>query len=332
MLSRHRDIHLDKNAFGFRLTSCFNNYKKVLPYNLEHKPGKILSWLVRSDYRGRLLEILGDELENGHADVRSLVKAGIANVLARNKKAMLGDKAPNLHFFLGDVLQIAPETKFIHVIRDGRSTAFSANQRAYRNLKLAAQEWVDGTIMGLSNQMLLGAEKYILIKYESLLRDPERVGRKICSFLDLEYDPAILDIKGGLEVSEVESYVKTSFDTSKISAYREALTEKQLRSIEQLQGPLLRHLDYRLTFPNSTVKYQPLNYFKRIWLNQRDNFGQLFRSRQMAMIERKYVPQHVPLRSRLKRFALNVGRDFLPDQIFKSLFRKVWTKELYYSD
>jgi hypothetical protein len=48
------------------------------------------------------------------------------------------------------------------------------------------------------------------------------------------------------------------------------------------------------------------------------------------MVNRANVQINVPPIARLKRFALHFGRDFLPDRIFKSIFRKVWTKELHY--
>ncbi|NND34351.1 MAG: sulfotransferase, partial [Saprospiraceae bacterium] len=149
MLSRHKDVYISKDSMAFRLTSCFNNYQVVLPYNLNYSRADLLSWLIKSDYKGRLLQIFDVEMV-GDKDVRSLIESAITDLLKTKGRKVFGDKAPNLHYFLGDLLKIVPDAKLLHIVRDGRATALSQHKRGFKNLLLAGQEWVDGTIAGLS--------------------------------------------------------------------------------------------------------------------------------------------------------------------------------------
>ncbi len=324
MLSKHPEIDIDGDSIAFRMVSCFGYYKDVLPYNLDHSRAAIQSWLIEQDYKGRLAELIDPKNLEAFPDARAALEHGIARRIQQRGKTVFGDKSPNIEHFMADLLTLLPEAKFIHLVRDGRAVCASRSRRAGKNLYLAAQEWVDGNIIGLSNQAMIGKDRYQMIRYEDLLQKPEATMREICQFLDLPYDPST--IKEDQTANE-GSYVKSSLDLSKIDNYRQQLSNREIAKIEKIQGQLLHRFGYSLVHPGKPAK--PLSMARRIWYNQTDNVKQLFIGHRVGMQNRQNVAIRIPLRSRLKTFIFHLGKDFLPTPVFKRIFRKVWIKKVH---
>ena len=330
ILSKHPEVYLDGYSVAFRLISCFNNYSMVLPDNVEHSRDELLTWLIKNDYRGRLAELLDYENIDQYPDIRSLVAASIAQRLDQHEKTVWGDKSPNLQHFLPDILRLMPETKFIHIIRDGRATAFSFAQRAYKNIYLAAQEWVDGNVLAFTNQDLIGQANYQIIYYEDLLRNPEKTIKSVCSFLEIDFHPKMLELnEGQSSEEEAKNYVKSTFDQSKIDQYKKQLSPKEIKKIERIQGPLLKKMGYPLHHDHQAKDFRYLSTRRRIWLNQKDSFKKLFRAKKMGMHNRKNVEVNIPFHKRLYNFLFMLGYDLLSERIFKALFRRSYVKDKY---
>lgn len=330
ILSKHPEIYLDGYSVAFRLISCFNNYSMVLPDNAQYSRKELLTWLIENDYRGRLAGLLDYENIDQYPNIRALIEASIQQRLDQNQKAVWGDKAPNLQHYLSDILRLMPETKIIHIIRDGRATAFSFAQRAYKNIYLAAQEWVDGNVLAFSNQELIGRDNYQIIYYEDLLRNPEKTIQAVCSFLDIDFHPEMLKLNDGQSSEEeAQNYVKSTFDQSKIDQYKNQLSPKVIKKIEQIQGPMLKKMGYPLHHDHQVKDFQYLSTRRRIWLNQKDNIKKLFRSQKVGMQNRKNIEVKVPFKKRLYNFLFVLGYDLLSERIFKVFFRRSYVKDKY---
>jgi hypothetical protein len=225
---------------------------------------------------------------------------------------------------------LIPDAKFIHIVRDGRAVAASKLLRAKTNISLGAQQWLESNVLGLSNQALIGEENYRIVRYEDLIRNPEKELKGICSFLEIEFDLNML-----LEEREdkaEDSYVKSTLDESKINSYQKELTASQIKKIEKIQAPLLRRLGYDHEYPISSSKYRQMSVLKRLYYSQSDNVRQLLVAKRMGMKSGKNVQIKIPLKTRLKTFVFMLGYDLLPKKNFKRVFRKRWMKEQYLSD
>ena len=327
ILSRHPDIDIDGNSIAFRLVSCFGYYKDVLPYNLSSSRTDIQSWLIRHDYKGRLADMLDHTDLDQFPDARCAIRDGIEKRLRKNGKKVFGDKSPGIEHHMSDLLMLVPEARFIHIVRDGRAVALSKTTRTNKHLHLAAQEWVDGNIVGLSNQAMIGEDRYRIIRYEDLLLKPEATVRDLCHFLKIAYDPCMTEEDH--DQTNERSYVGAALDLSKIDSYKEQLTSTQLKRIENLQAPLLERFGYDLTYPRIGVDHKQLSIATRIWYSQLDNVKQLFIGKQMGMSNRENVEMTISFVTRLKTFIFQVGWDLLPARVFKRVFRKRWIKDVY---
>jgi hypothetical protein len=327
LLSKHPEIYIDGNTISFRLISCFNYYKDVLPYNFSLSRPEIMSYLIENDYKGRLADLLDYKNLNQYSDSKSIIEQGIKNRLAQAGKTCFGDKAPNIEHFLPDLVMLIPKAKFIHIVRDGRAVAHSKKTRTNKNLMLGAQEWIDSNVLGLSHLATLGEDQYKIIRYEDLLLKPESTLSDICQFLDLPYSAEM--IKEEAIQNNENSYVKSILDASKINLFKEKLSANQLKKIESIQGPMLTKFGYDLYHPISSKEYKQLPIIKRVWLSQFDNFKQLFISKRLGMVNRENIEISISISSRIKTFIFKAGYELLPEKVFKRLFRKRWIKNVY---
>lgn len=327
MLSKHPDIEMEPNSIGFRLVTCFNNYYDLLPHNAQYDKREVLSWLIEKDDKGRLGKLLDYKNADQYNTVRDLVDGSIAKKLAQKGKLVWGDKSPNLQHFLGELMALIPNAKFLHIIRDGRATAYSMHKRSYKNLKLCAQEWVDGNIFGWVNEDVLGPDQYKVLKYEDLLNNPSKELESVCSFLEIPYSEKMLDLSND-HLNEKQQYVKSKIDRSKIDKWKNQLQHNQIQQIEMIQGPLLKQMGYKL-FDQKNKKFKQLSLRRRMFYNQIDNVKQLFRSKQIGMRNQEKVVIRLSLKNRVYSFLTVLIRDFFTLKIFKSLFSRYFYTEKY---
>ena len=89
-----------------------------------------------------------------------------------------------------------PEARFIHVIRDGRDAGLSQNKRIAKRGKSGvppremARRWRKRIVKSRIDAEEV--EHYIEVRYEDMITDTEGVLRRVCDFVELEFDPAML--------------------------------------------------------------------------------------------------------------------------------------------
>jgi len=143
-------------------------------------------------------------------------------------KVIYGDKNNNYLNHVEDLSQIYPESKFIHLVRDGRDVACS-----YRNLQKlekgkyfpdlpssvidCAYEWVKNIETIQNSLSKLKKDQYLEIRFEDLVNNTERALAKVCTFLEQDYDDNMLKfyLKNRDEGLEPEDLMKWKQDTSK---------------------------------------------------------------------------------------------------------------------
>jgi len=94
--------------------------------------------------------------------------------------------------------QIFPSAQFVHMIRDGRDAALSAREkwpdrRRYMDHYYLLKNWVRNVDAGQKAGHDLGPDRYLEVRYERLVQDPQPVLEEICSFLARPFQPAMLD-------------------------------------------------------------------------------------------------------------------------------------------
>lgn len=118
------------------------------------------------------------------------------------KEHYFTDKLPSNFLNIGFIARALPHARILHMVRDPVETCFSnlrelfsdANPYSYDQLELAAYHREYRRLMAHWHAALPG--RIMDVDYAELTRDPETVMRRVSEFCGLEFQPAMLDIKG----------------------------------------------------------------------------------------------------------------------------------------
>lgn len=208
--------------------------------------------------------------------------------------------------FIRPLSKSFPNMKFIQILRDPRAVASSKNSReakypwsflARQWRKLAAYAW------NYQNDKSL-REKVLLVYYENLIRKPERSAKKICSFLNLEYDEKMVDpnsyVNGeGNSWKQNTSYGQgeTKFNEKSIDKWKNVLNNDETKLIELLcQFEMKLHgYEYNECYeeiPNEFIFGAPLIEQENLadWIKElikNDKISSVFDDRLSSVIEMK---------------------------------------------
>ncbi len=107
-----------------------------------------------------------------------------------------GEKTPSNLFFLPEIRSGFPEARLIHIVRDPRAIVDSMNRAPFFVADASINAWNlrhQWDILESAIARHFDREAVHFLKYEDLVREPERTVRGITQFLDLPFEPDMLD-------------------------------------------------------------------------------------------------------------------------------------------
>jgi hypothetical protein len=189
----------------------------------------------------------------------------------RHGKARWGDKTPGYQVRMRRIQRTLPETRFIHLIRDGRDVVLSQRSKAQTPTPVedAAKRWQQRVRL---TQRLAAKqpEIYTELRYEDLVADPERHLRAICDFVDLDFEPEMLrhhesaserlqeiakDLPAHGGAHELDAETRMSAHemamkpatSERTQVWRREMSEGDVETFERVAGETLAELGYELS-------------------------------------------------------------------------------------
>jgi hypothetical protein len=111
----------------------------------------------------------------------------------KQDKPRYGDKTPLYCRHMKGIESFLPEARFVHIIRDGRDVALSLRTMAFapgQDIPTLAVYWQ--RLIQDARETGRHCRAYMEVRYEALVRDPSAILHSICSFLELDFDSAML--------------------------------------------------------------------------------------------------------------------------------------------
>jgi hypothetical protein len=169
--------------------------------------------------------------------------------LQRSGKSVWAEKTPDNVLRFGYIRRHFPNALLVHVIRDGRDVVCSLRRQTWlkvpagerqtpRAVEVAIDYWSRRVRAGLRFR---NDPKYIELKYEDLIRDPEAALRPVFAAAGLEWTPAVLQVAIDRDPSKPE---QNAINTAALEQWRRQLSAEDKDLIEMKAGPLLRLLGY----------------------------------------------------------------------------------------
>jgi hypothetical protein len=179
------------------------------------------------------------------------------------KSGIWGDKNPGYVYRLDKIIQLFPNARIIHVVRDGRAV-FSSGLRANRiklDLGIPAKFPGDAFLSYLAWRKALSSAKgisslpnFFEIKYEDLLDRPAVMLRELCKFINVRFEDQMLKYYSKNKAQKlvpkhrIHWHMNTlrSLDSERVSAWHEELPKKQLLQYELIGRNKLKEYGYQV--------------------------------------------------------------------------------------
>ncbi|MES2515230.1 MAG: sulfotransferase [Bacteroidota bacterium] len=173
---------------------------------------------------------------------RSFVYAGVVKEVTHNF-----DKNPINTLFLDDIVNALPDAKFVYLVRDPRANYLSRKEKTKAR---PADIYLDPQRWALYNEAAIKVvekykDRFLILKYEDLVSDPESCLNKLAAFFNFKYDQNMLNFHS--DVKEInlknainkpvashpqakEKYEKLSrpVNTDRLQVWKSRLTQQEI--------------------------------------------------------------------------------------------------------
>ena len=116
-----------------------------------------------------------------------------------------------------ELLEIIPDAKIVHIVRDPRDVISSFSCQPWAPSSKVESAYIYQELMNswAKVKLRIPTESYLEIKLETLIEDPERTFKTICSFYGVSYNECLLNI--GLSDSSIGRWMTDLTDSEQIS-------------------------------------------------------------------------------------------------------------------
>jgi LPS sulfotransferase NodH len=204
------------------LAEMLDNHSRIAVYGeTQYYP---LFWRDRHRY--------GDLAEERHLRVRQVASPTLAGVLTtflrhnaqRQNKRLGGDKTPEHHAFLAQILSESPESPVVFLMRDPRDTVLSMHRAFGTAMDDACRMWNHAFA-----SLLTVESRAHRVRYEDLVRDPTGTLTEICAFLGEDFEPGMLqfyDARAGQNLPAHHRRLLDPVDQRSVGRFRQLGAER----------------------------------------------------------------------------------------------------------
>jgi hypothetical protein len=174
---------------------------------------------------------------------------------------LVTDQTPRNVLFASDILEIFPTARIIHMIRDPRAVLASQRNRWKKR-------WLGADTMPIRNVLrvlvnyhpytltklwiksarvaaqLRSNERYKVVEFEQVTRDPEREIRAISRFLGIEFRPSMLDVPQVGSSNKVHDDTKVGVSSDVVDTWKQTLPKGDVVICERMAAELMRDYSY----------------------------------------------------------------------------------------
>ncbi|MEU4623672.1 sulfotransferase [Actinoplanes sp. NPDC023801] len=171
-------------------------------------------------------------------------------------KPRWGDKRPLYLRHLPTILRLFPDAQIINIMRDGRDCVASLKETPWKpsEFDTLIDYWTKSADASLLAARRYPRDVYFQVRYEDLVADPEPGLRRMCEFLEEDYDPAMSTPNklASVAVPEYKTWHTLTHKaptTERIQSWRTRLSEEELRRCEETFGDRLALFGYEPSVP-----------------------------------------------------------------------------------
>ncbi|MFK7847126.1 MAG: sulfotransferase [Rhodothermales bacterium] len=209
-------------------------------------------------------EIKQQILASAHKDFCHPYKTMLEAWAGHHGKKRWGEKTPGNLFYADILLEMFPDARFIHMIRDPRAGVSSMMKTTFFPQDIAFNAMSRRKFMRRGRQILetsVPAAQRLLLRYEDIVTEPDTTVKAICNFIGERFEPAMLSFyKDSSRYMKAEA--STSFNkaaTKPISAemldkWKKNLATKDIAMVEAICRSEMLEFGYDFSSARLTIQ------------------------------------------------------------------------------
>ena len=224
---------------------------------------------------------------------------------AQHGKERWGEKTPGNLFYADILIEMFPDAKFIHVVRDPRAGVSSMMNTTFFPKDIVFNALSRHKFMTKGRAILersVPEQQRLLLRYEDLVLEPEATVKRLCHFIEEPFENSMMDF-----YQESSRYMKkdaaSSFNkaaTRPISAdmldkWKKKLTRSEIAQIQMLCKHEMKEFGYAFEKAKASVSVHTEILIKKVYWAL-----QVWRNRDVRHFTVK-SPMFARLQTRLKR-------------------------------
>jgi hypothetical protein len=166
-------------------------------------------------------------------------------------KPRWGDKRPAYYAFMDELDHLFPDAQFIHLIRDPRACVESLKRQEWYPDEAApcVAAWVHAVRSASRSGRKLGPQRYLEVRYEDLVSEPEKVSRRICEFLDEPFDdqmcrPELIADKVNPAHYQQRGQIQQGVNTATVEAWAKRLPPDEIALVDRVARRWMKRYGY----------------------------------------------------------------------------------------
>jgi hypothetical protein len=170
-------------------------------------------------------------------------------------KIRWGDKTPRYIECMPLILRLFPEAKFVHLVRDGRNVALSYADVPFgpKTVAKAADLWARRVRIGMEQGRSMEAGRYLEMIYEDLVEDPAGEIKTLCEFIELGFEPDMLDYTEKARSAMLPSAEALNPHITEkphaVRSWQNEMPDDHVEIFEAVAGDVLSELGYERRYP-----------------------------------------------------------------------------------
>jgi len=224
--------------------------------------------IITDHYRWPDMKIDGQEFRREVARLSATSVRDLAEIVYRwhlnaEGKVRWADKTPVYIEILPELARMFPESRFVHLVRDGRDVAKSFKATGWdsggRWLHDNTREWTKAINYQWRWARSGLEDRILLVRYEDLLLDMEKTLRQICQFIGENFEPQMLAWEGTVDqqVPEREQVrhtkLKQRIGVEGVARWKSEMTAREVFVSEAFMGSNLRRLGYQRRYTSALL-------------------------------------------------------------------------------
>jgi len=169
----------------------------------------------------------------------------------KTSKPRWGDKSLHTEQHVDQIIAEFPQAKIILIVRDPRDRYASERKKFRASVGSATRKWLV-SVNAVKHSIEHYPDSCLVIRYETLASHPEETLRRVCTFIDVEYSPMMLTMKGAPEHleqggdSSFENYKPGEISTRSIGRFPKVISKNDIAFIQQFAGQDMVEFDYQM--------------------------------------------------------------------------------------